>query len=313
MGKSYKEIYNDLIGDKFNAVIISYNPKKGNYEYRGYSHRIEINALDNIANLIIDDMVFYAFSEKEILRLNEDIDLLGDLREAAKFAYVERLPKREKAKSDGTIGEVLLDIFIQLASQNTQKLIARAKHTEMNNKKEITGYDALYFTKDTTQISLWLGQAKAGQKSYCKSSIIEDLQEKYKSEYFADTAFYIADKNEAPELGELLRDINKICLEAQIYKWDNDKKVEELIKILDAKQINIKIPCLITYSRNIYSDKIKLKEYIIDEVEGILNAFDSQTFPIEIGTRYDIVFYIFPVENIDYIRNKIIELKKEAT
>lgn len=59
---------------------------------------------------------------------------------------------------------MLLDIFIQLASQNTQKLIARAKHTEINTKKEITGYDALYFTKDMTGISLWLGQAKAGQK-----------------------------------------------------------------------------------------------------------------------------------------------------
>ncbi len=35
------------------------------------------------------------------------------------------------------MGEVLLDIIIQLASQNTQKLIARAKHTEVNNKKEI--------------------------------------------------------------------------------------------------------------------------------------------------------------------------------
>ena len=110
------------------------------------------------------------------------------------------------------MGEVLLDIIIQLASQNTKKLIARAKHTEIKNKKEITGYDALYFTKDAEGISLWLGQAKAGQKAYCKRSIIKDLQEKYKREYFADTAFYIADKNEAPELGELLNDICVICM-----------------------------------------------------------------------------------------------------
>ena len=70
-------------------------------------------------------MIFYAFSENEILRLNDDIDLLEDLRAAAKYAYIERLPKREKAKSDGTMSEVLLDIIIQLASQNTKKLIAR--------------------------------------------------------------------------------------------------------------------------------------------------------------------------------------------
>ena len=160
MSNSYKEIYNKLIGEKFNTVVIRYSPEKGKYEYRGFSHHAEKNALDNIANLIIDDMIFYAFSENEILRLNDDIDLLEDLRAAAKYAYIERLPKREKAKSDGTMGEVLLDIIIQLASQNTKKLIARAKHTEIKNKKEITGYDALYFTKDAEGISLWLGQAK---------------------------------------------------------------------------------------------------------------------------------------------------------
>lgn len=35
-------------------------------------------------------------------RLNQmcNIDLLEDLRAAAKYAYIERLPKREKAKSD---------------------------------------------------------------------------------------------------------------------------------------------------------------------------------------------------------------------
>ena len=312
MNNSYKEIYNKLIGEKFNTVVIRYSPEKGKYEYRGFSHHAEKNALDNIANLIIDDMIFYAFSENEILRLNDDIDLLEDLRAAAKYAYSERLPKREKAKSDGTMGEVLLDIIIQLASQNTKKLIARAKHTEIKNKKEITGYDALYFTKDAEGISLWLGQAKAGQKAYCKRSIIKDLQEKYKREYFADTAFYIADKNEAPELGELLNDINKICLVAQMKKWNGNQKIEKLFEVLKAKQVKIKIPCLITYSQNIYFDKEKLKEYVEHEVKEILDEFDSQIFPIEIETSYEIVFYIIPVEDVDYIRDKIIELKKEA-
>lgn len=41
-------------------------------------------------------MIFYAFSENEILRLNDDIDLLEDLRAAAKYAYIERLPKEKK-------------------------------------------------------------------------------------------------------------------------------------------------------------------------------------------------------------------------
>lgn len=222
------------------------------------------------------------------------------------------LPKRKKAKSDGTMGEVLLDIFIQLASQNTQKLIARAKHTEINTKKEITGYDALYFTKDMTGISLWLGQAKAGQKGYCKSSIIKDLKEKYTREYFADTAFYIADKNEAPELGDLLSEINRICLMAQLNKWNKEEKVEKLIQVLQAKQVRIRITCLIAYSQKIYSDKTKLEAYIEAEVKEMADEVDAEKFPIEIGTDFDIVFYIMPIEDVDYIRDKIIDLKKEA-
>ena len=182
MSNSYKEIYNKLIGEKFNTVVIRYSPEKGKYEYRGFSHHAEKNALDNIANLIIDDMIFYAFSENEILRLNDDIDLLEDLRAAAKYAYIERLPKREKAKSDGTMGEVLLDIIIQLASQNTKKLIARAKHTEIKNKKEITGYDALYFTKDAEGISYGLDKRRRVKRrivrevslKICKKSIREN-------------------------------------------------------------------------------------------------------------------------------------------
>lgn len=307
MDKTYKEIYNELIGEKFRAAIISYKPHKGTYEYLGYSHQAEVNALNDIADLIIDDMVFYAFSENEILRLNDDVDLLVDLRAAAKYAYMERLPKREKAKSDGTMGEVLLDIFIQLASQNTQKLIARAKHTEINSKKEITGYDALYFTKDTTGISLWLGQAKAGQKGYCKSSIIKDLKEKYTKEYFADTAFYIADKNEAPELGELLNEINRICLRVQLNKWNKEEKVKKLFQVLQDKQVRIKIPCLIAYSQKIYSDKTKLETYIETEIREMVDEVDVLKFPIEIGLDYDIVFYIMPIEDVDYIRDKIID------
>ena len=56
----------------------------------------------------------------------------------------------------------------------------------------------------------------------------------------------------------------------------------------------------------------KLKEYVEHEVKEILDEFDSQIFPIEIETSYEIVFYIIPVEDVDYIRDKIIELKKEA-
>ena len=57
MAKTYKDIYNELIGKKFCATIISYKPHKGTYEYLGYSHRAEANALNDIAELIIPNLI----------------------------------------------------------------------------------------------------------------------------------------------------------------------------------------------------------------------------------------------------------------
>ncbi len=312
MGKTYEELYDKLIGEKFRASIIRYNPQSKRYKYCGYSHKVEGNALDNLSEMIIDDMVFYAFTEKEVVKLNDNIQILSDLRTAAKYAYVERLPKRLNSKSDGTMGEVLLDIFIQLSSVNAKKLVARAKHTEMNSRKEITGYDALYFTIEGSEKYLWLGQAKAGQKTYCKKSIVEDLQVKYKKEYFADTAFYIADKNEAKELENLLEEINKVCYFAQIKKWNSTQKIDKLVDVLVNKNVKLRIPCLISYTQDIYNDKNKLEQFIIAEMNDIISEFDIKVFPIDIGLDYDIIFYILPVKDVDYIRDKIVDLKKEV-
>lgn len=312
MDKSYKELYDNLIGDRFRASILSYSPQCRKYKYCGYSHKVEDDALDHLSEMIIDDMIFYAFTENEVLKLNNNIQILDDLRAAAKYAYIERLPKRLNSKSDGTMGEVLLDIFIQLSSLNTKKLVARAKHTEINSKKEITGYDALYFTIEGSEICLWLGQAKAGQKNYCKTSIVEDLQEKYKKDYFADTAFYIADRNEAKELENLLEEINKICYLTQVKKWNNNQKFDKLVDVLKNNRVKLKIPCLISYTKDIYSDKKRLKQFINAEINDIISEFDTKVFPIDVGLDYDIVFYILPVKDVDYIRNKIVELKKEV-
>lgn len=53
------------------------------------------------------------------------------------------------------MSEVLLDIIIQLASQNTKKLIARAKHTEIKNKKEITGVVSLKRLLNQSNLKSW--------------------------------------------------------------------------------------------------------------------------------------------------------------
>lgn len=307
----YKEIYKKSIGDKFESIIIKYDSQSKEYTYRGYSHHVESSALDKISEIIIDDMVFYAFSEDEIINKISLFNNYEDLKLAAKYAYINRLPKRENAKTDGTIGEILLDIFLQLESYETKKLIARAKYTEIDNSNEIKGYDALYFTKGDNDISLWLGQAKAGAKSYCKSSISDDLQEKYKKGYFLNAAFYIADRKDTNELDELLEGINKLCLDSQKNNWNQDKKFNMLMKLLSDYSVTIKIPCLLAYSKDIYSDENKLKEYLDKEVNGIVNFYDNRKFSIDISLKYQIIFYILPIKDINYIREQIVKFKKD--
>lgn len=313
MNIRYKQLFDELIINKMQSIIIRYIPDKHNYTYQGYSHQACNTSLDDITNLVIDDMVFYAFSEKEIVMYNDEFGLLKDLRQAAKYAYIERLPHRENSNSDGLLGEVLLDLFIQTYSTNAEKLVIRAKHTEIKSKKEITGYDALYFTKDNKDgISFWLGQAKAGDQSYCKRGIRNDLIEKYKVDYFADTAFYIADRKDTDELDDILVEINRICFNAQIKKWDKQTKIKELFNLLKTKNIKIKIPCLITYTKDIYNDSKKLKFEIENEVKDLIDYIDNMIFPIEVGLEWEIIFWVFPVKDVNYIRNELITVKKEA-
>lgn len=312
MCTNYRRLFEKLIVEKMDSIIIKYKPEQHTYSYQGYNHQATEGALDDVTNLVIDDIVFYTFSEKEIVDYNTSFGLLEDLREAAKYAYLQRLPERENANSDGLLGEVLLDLLIQTYSNTAKKLVVRAKHTEIGTKKEITGYDALYFTKENEEVFFWLGQAKAGEKAYCKSSIIDDLMTKYKNEYFLKTAFYIADKKDTDELDNLLMEINSVCFKAQKLKWSKDEKTSQLFQVMKNNNIKIKIPCLIAYTKTIYNDTTKLKEKLQKEINNIVKEFDIKTFPVEMDLEYEILFWIFPVENISYIRENLIKLKKEA-
>ena len=311
MNDEYYRIYNKLIRKKSKCVIIDYDILSKNYIYQPFSHKVTDSALNDLYDLVIDNIVFYAYSENEIIKKNE-LGMLEDLRVAAMYAFSERLPKRLNPDSDGTLGEVLLDLIIQVFEPDSQKLIARAKFTEVEKRKtEITGYDALYFTLQDKQITLWLGQAKAGVEQYCKSGIKEDLNTKFYQNYFANTTFYIADRSESSKLTHLLTEINQICLDTQKNHWNKDKKINALYNLLKNNNVKIKIPCLLAYTSNIYESSNINKE-ISTIVDKIQQYYDNEKFNVNIGLPFEIRFYIFPIKDISYIRNKIVELKKEV-
>lgn len=313
MNAEYNKIYKELITDLSTGVIIDYDMQSKNYKYKPFSHYASSSALDDLYELIINNVIFYAYTEEEIIS-QFNIGMLDDLKVAAKYAFSQRLPKRTNPNSDGTIGEVLLDLLIQVFEPSAQKLVARAKHTEVGKRKnEITGYDALYFTSTNGELTLWLGQAKAGAEKYCKGDIKKDLNTKFVQNYFADTAFYIADKSDSKELTQLLNEINRICFQAQKNRWDNAIKNKKLYELLQSKNVEIKIPCLLAYSNDTVYNSKDLQSAINSVVTDIQKYYEKQTFNIAIKLPYDIRFYIFPIKNVSYIRQKIVEFKKEVT
>ena len=301
-----------MITDKANAIIVEYSCHSQNFVYKPFSHQTNNSSLDDLYDLVIDNTVFYAFDENEILSLHTNIGILDDLQSAAKYAFAERLPKRTNADSDGTLGEVLLDLLIQAYEPCSQKLIARAKHTEVGKKSEITGYDALYFTKNNENVTLWFGQAKAGGQDYCKGDIKKDLNSKFSATYFADTAFYISTRTSSKELLDIVNEINRLCFIAQRDKYSKDKKAEELFDILKKHNVGIKIPCLLAYTKDIYSDATLLQQEIENCTKYMCSYFDANTYSIGIPLAYDIVFYVFPIKDVPYIRERIVAIKKEV-
>jgi hypothetical protein len=310
----YRAIYDELITKKAKFLIIKYDSIKENYEYQPYSHVVNNDAIDRLADLILDDMVFYVFTEEEILDMQRNFGILNDLKIAAQYAYHQRLPKRKDPNTDGTTGEILFDILIQVYEPKSQKLIARAKYRQLNDNQEIKGYDAMYFTKDEQGIYLWLGQVKTGDCSYCTKSIVSDLNEKYLLDYFCNVMYYIADKgtNRNNDLIRLINKINELIFKSFELKWSNNEKKKALIDLIKSENIKIKIPCVLAYTADIYSNVVKLEDEVKKWIDSMIKKFDNLSFSIDKGLDFEIIFYIFPIKDIKSLRSKIVQFKRTS-
>ncbi len=69
-------------------------------------------------------------------------------------------------------------------------------------------------------------------------------------------------------------------------------------------KIAVKIPCLLAYGKaETYQNSSKLYEQIEAEVQGIRSYFDKHQYSFK-GFAPEIVFYVFPIESIERLRNK---------
>lgn len=299
--QEYNDIFYEEIAKKSNSIIFSFSPIEENYTYQPYGHAVSATAVEDLAELMRHNLLFYAFGEEEVVRLYKE-DTFTSLEKAAKYAYRQRLPKRSGIM-DGLPSETLLDLLVQIYSPNAYKLAVRTLLRQDDNN-EIKGYDLTYFTRDASGVTLWLGQAKLGKKDYCKSSISNDLLQKYTSEYLAKQLFFVCDKrieitDDAKELLSVINHLNILMLDE-----DNDLRTKALMDYFQKHNIRIKIPCLLAYGEDtVYQDAGQVYSRIQLEVDSIRKYYSKHAYSFN-QIVPEIVFCIFPIESVERLRDK---------
>lgn len=299
--QEYRELFDKEIVQKSKGTIFSFCPTKNCYQFNPYAHAVSESAVEDLAELMRHNLLFYAFGEEEVVRFYQE-DMFKSLEKAARYAYKQRLPKRAGI-TDGLPSEALLDLLVQMYNPSAYKLAIRTFFRQ-NDNNEIKGYDLTYFTKDQTGITLWLGQAKLGEKDYCKSSISEDLLTKYTKEYLAKQIYFICDKRVeiTDDAKDILDAINRINI---IMSDENDsRRIAELLKHFQKSNIKIRIPCLLAYGKSsVYSEAKDVFNKIQVEVESIRQYYAKHSYSFGLITP-EIIFYVFPIESVERLRDK---------
>lgn len=306
----YMKIFQREIETPCEDLILIYSSEQENYTFQPLSHNCQQSCPagcnddchKRLGALMRKDLVFYAYGEDEVVNKTTD-GLFDNLENAAKLAYHNRLPKR-LPKQDGLPGEVLLDMLVQILEPSAYKLAIRTIFRQMDERKEIRGYDLTYFTLKDDKTTLWLGQAKFGGKSYCKDGIHEDLLDKFKDVYLSKQVFFVSDKQAGttPEAKTVGRLINK--LNFQEMEKSEEERARALIEFFKENNISIKIPCLLAYGEgSVYTDISSVSIAIKKQIKGIKNYFNKNLYTFD-GFEPEILFLVFPIKDLDKLRGE---------
>jgi len=345
--KVTEELYDELISGKIKPIIYQYDIQKNDgkvVEYHPYRHICESdkpcdsgNIEQQIVDILFDSIPFYAYEYDEIAIEHEE-GRFENLKKLALTAYNMKLPHYKECKdyndktsncdkcnhngsnycvdgkliaTDGMLGELILEILLR-TYYSTNMIMSRVKYSSQNPtkylKSETKGYDAIMFSQDESkQISMWLGQVKAGRLDYCVKSIKEDINKNILPEYFAGWMAIVADAqrtDKESDLQQVIKDINRLV-------YDNlgnkEKIVKPIIKYFVDKKIKIIMPSAIIYSPQSYDSC----ENIIEDINKICK---SQLSNINIKNSgnldISIQFVVFPVRNINLLKYKLYEIRE---
>lgn len=300
ISEEYRKIYEREISLEGTGVILIYSPVTNNYRFQPFSHNTDSDCVEQLSTLMRKNLLFYCYGEDEVVTHYQK-GIFSDLEKAATYAYRNRLPNR-LANSDGLPGEVLLDLLVQLYEKDAYKLAVRPI-LRQNDNTEIKGYDLTYFTLHDDGIALWLGQAKLGQKAYCKTGIHNDLLDKFKKEYLSGQMFFVCDKQvgvteESQTITDIINQINIVTLEE-----NEEKRALALLECFNKYNITINIPCLVAYEENsVYCDASFISQKMENELKEMQQYFSQNVYSFE-GFKPQIILYIFPLKDLTKLRD----------
>lgn len=308
------QIFTKCIGNRLRPIVLQYTPYTDAFETYPYHHRTDTNFEQQFSDLMFDSIVFYAYEKAEIEK-EYNRGHLDTLRDAARNAYENRVPKTEKI-ADGLLGELALDSFVKCFFSDIQMLYSRVKYLERYPRKEIDGkrtgheikgYDSMLFSIENGRKYMWVGQVKTGEWSYCLEGIKKDIRKSVLHSYFSSAMLIMTDimravSDSSEELQKIIDDINDISL---TYSTDPKMKYKKVHDYVRDENITVRIPCLMIADESDYSDQKVLLNKIKNKCHDAFNGF---TFDND-GLNVEILLMVFPVRNLKDLRRKFLNVR----
>lgn len=310
------EIFKQTIGERLKPIVVRYEPYKDVFLTHPYSHVIDNDFEKRFSDIIFDSIIFYAY-EKDEIESEYQKSRLNNLRKASRIAYERRVPKTEKL-NDGLLGELTLDSFIKLFFPNIEMVYSRVKylerypHKESTEKRaghEVKGYDGILFSVDGKEKCFWLGQVKTGDWDYCLKEIKEDINKSIIKNYFGDAMVIMCDimravSSVSPELIKIIDEINDILFDCA----DRKERVDNVIKYFKENNIKVRIPCLLMPDESDYTDMEALQSTIKSKLRSAFKGFSVEN---EGDLNIEILMLIFPLRDLNKVRQSFLEVRKE--
>jgi hypothetical protein len=256
-----------------------------NYESEQYRQ-------DALVGLIQDAIPSFALTHDEYTKYLQE-RAISDLNRNS----INRVSTAHK-NAKGDYGELLLFLILE-AFESAPKFVTKVK-LRSTKKDQIKGYDCAHFTIDKDDnVTLWLGEAKFHSSIYgAVDDAIESLSDHMQDGYIRNELDILHDNI---EINNLIEQRYYDILEPYLGRS----------KSLDEVRINV--PVLLTYdSKAIKGAKSHLDEGFIESLGKEIATYSKSQLRGKVWPEHasvSISFYLFPLESVAYIKQKLSEVE----